>query len=89
MNERAAADCTRSRCQAMATMRGSSSVMPQRRQVPGYDRARYRTARFAVPAADGTQILNTAVLSSRDVDGTPFTAEGGMALPSFSFSTGL
>ena len=28
----------------------------------------------AADAADGTQILNTAVLSSRDVDGTPFTA---------------
>jgi len=28
----------------------------KRQQVPGYDPARYRTARFAVPAADGTQI---------------------------------
>ena len=28
----------------------------KRQQVPGYDPAGYRTARFAVPAADGTQI---------------------------------
>jgi oligopeptidase B len=28
----------------------------KRQQVPGYDPARYRTARIAVPAADGTQI---------------------------------
>jgi oligopeptidase B len=28
----------------------------KRQLVPGYDPARYRTARFAVPAEDGTQI---------------------------------
>ena len=28
----------------------------KRQEVPGYDPARYRTARIAVPAADGTQI---------------------------------
>jgi oligopeptidase B len=28
----------------------------KRQEVPGYDRARYRTARIAVPAADGTHI---------------------------------
>jgi oligopeptidase B len=35
---------------------GGEWQLRKRQQVPGYDPARYRTARFAVPAADGTAI---------------------------------
>jgi oligopeptidase B len=37
----------------------------KRQEVPGYDPARYRTARIAVPAADGTQIPVTLAYRAR------------------------
>jgi oligopeptidase B len=43
----------------------------KRQEVPGYDRAGYRTARFAVPAADGTQIpVTVAYRAGLPRDGT-------------------
>jgi oligopeptidase B len=43
----------------------------KRREVPGYDPARYRTARFVVPAADGAQIpVTVAYRAGLRRDGT-------------------
>jgi len=50
----------------------SGEWRPRKRQeVPGYDMARYRTARFAVPAADGTAIpVTVAYRAGFGRDGT-------------------